>query len=501
MEPFVTAVEAAFFTPENIDLIPGKQAWLTELAWLSRDQECGFDKVLEWRDAASGSESPARSLATDEAKLFALRVFLKAITPEERALGDEIKEMESERDQAKQEAAHREWETKDKKRRLVAELGLKETDLDGALAADALTRAARKRFAEVARVSPDSGHIDPGPLRSELKDARTKEREFSERLADVKARIDEKDKTVSRMKKEVVGLVLSADEEENPSCPVCEVPISRVLAERCKLSDKLVDLETIRQKRENHRNELEKEQNDLAALLQNRPKTDEQYKEAQARVAALDEQLRAIEKARDAQADTWYRARRTVDDATRYEQLLQAHTSAGASLDTLNGKLEGKRENMALFRERQKQLFTKISGIFDHVVQQLVGSAATGDVRLTGNGLEPKIQMGGDRETPGTKCIKVLAFDLTALCLSTEKDAQIAPFFIHDSPREADLDIEVYYRHFQFVKSLQERFGQPLFQYIITTTTPPPTDLQDATWTPVKLKGAPAEERLLGCDL
>lgn len=501
MEPFVTAVEAAFFTPENIDLIPGKQAWLTELAWLSRDQECGFDKVLEWRDAASGSESPARSLATDEAKLFALRVFLKAITPEERALGDEIKEMESERDRAKQEAAHREWETEDKKRRLVAELGLKETDLDGALAADALKRAARKRFAEVARVSPNSGHIDPGPLRSELKDARTKEREFSERLADVKARIDEKDKTVSRMKKEVVGLVLSADEEENPSCPVCEVPISRVLAERCKLSDKLVDLETIRQKRENHRNELEKEQNDLAVLLQNRPKTDEQYKEAQARVAELDEQLRAIEKARDAQADTWYRARRTVDDATRYEQLLQAHTSAGTSLDTLNGKLEGKRENMALFRERQKQLFTKISVIFDHVVQQLVGSAATGNVRLTGNGLEPKIQMGGDRETPGTKCIKVLAFDLTALCLSTEKDAQIAPFFIHDSPREADLDIEVYYRHFQFVKSLQERFGQPLFQYIITTTTPPPTDLQDATWTPVKLKGAPAEERLLGCDL
>lgn len=501
MEPFISAVESAFFTPESIALVPGGLRWLTELAWLTRDQECGFNRLLEWRDPASGSESPVGSLRTDEAKLFALRVFLKAITPEERALDDEIKTMEAERDRAKQEAAHRAWEAEERKKRLATELGLKEEDLEGPLAAEALKQAARKQLAEVARVSPNSGHVDPAPIRAELRTAQMEERTLGERLAGLKARIEEKDRTVSHMEKEVFGLALSTDEEENPPCPICEVPVDRVLTEGCKLSHKLADLESIRQKRENHRRALEDEHSGLVSLRESLAQTEQQYSQAKARTTDLDRQLQAVEKARDAQADSWYQARRMVDDAARYEQLLEAHASASKSVDALNGKLEGKREQMSLFRERQRQLFAKISGLFDHTVQQLIGDAAAGSVRLTGNGLEVKIHFGGDRSTPGINCIKILAFDLTALFLGTEKDAQIAPFFIHDSPREADLDIEVYYRHFRLIKTLEEEFECPLFQYIITTTTPPPDDLAQRPWLRQTLRGSPGAERLLGCDL
>ncbi len=501
IEPFVTAAEDAFFTPGSVALVPGGHGWLTQLAWLSRDQECEFSKVQEWRDAASGSDSPARSLPTDEAKFFALRVFLKGSTPEERTLGDEIKGIESKRDTAKQEAAHRLWEAEQKKKRLAATFGLNEADIEGALAAEALKQAARKRLADIARVTPASDLVDPAPLRDELKEAQVQEKALGERIAGMKGRIDEKAANFDRMKKEVVGLTLSTDEEENPSCPICEVPIDRVLAETCGLSHKLVDLESIRRKRDDHRQALEKEQRDLATLRDDFVKAEREHEAAQARVAALEAQLRPIEEARDAHGEAWYQARRMIDDAGRYGQLLQMHDTAGAELAALLKTLDGKREQMALYRERQKQQIAKISGIFNHVVRQLVGSAATGSVRLTGNGLEPKIQLGGDRETPGTKCIKVLAFDLAALCLSTEKEAQIAPFLIHDSPRVADLDIEVYHRIFLFVKELLEWLGPPLFQYIITTTTPPPDDLQEAPWTAVKLRGAPAEARLLGCDL
>lgn len=502
IESFIAAVEGAFFAPGSLALVPGGHGWLTQLAWLSRDQECEFSKVQEWRDTASGSDSPARSLTTDDAKFFALRVFLKAITPEERALGDEIKAMESERDAAKQEASHRLWEAEQKKRHLAAAFGLKEADMEGALAAEALKQAARKKLAEVARVTPSSDLVDPAPLRAELKEVQGQEKALGERLAGMTGRIGEMDKAIDRMKSEVVGLALSTDEEENPSCPICEVPISRVLAEGCKLAQpKLVDLESIRQKRENHRQALDQEQRELSTLRKDVSTTEQEHKDAQALVAALEEQLRRIEDARDAHGDAWYQARRLIDDAARYEHLLQVQATAGSEFDTLVGRLEGKREQMSLYREKQKQLFTKVSVIFDHIVRELIGSAATGNVRLTGNGLEPTIMLGGKRDTPGTKCVKVLAFDLAALCLSTEQGAQIAPFLIHDSPRVADLDIEVYYRLFRFVRDLFQSLGQPLFQYVITTTTPPPEDLRDAAWTPVKLKGAPAEARLLGCDL
>jgi hypothetical protein len=501
MEPFVSAVEAAFFTPQSIDLVPGRHAWLTELAWLTRDQECGFDRVLEWRDPSTGSESPARNLATEDAKLFSLRVFLKAMTPEERALGEEIRDMDLDRERRRQESVFREREVEETRRKLISKFHLSESDLADELQVAALKKAARHRLAEVARITTESQLTDPEPLRDELSRARAKLGAVREHLAGLRARIDEKKGTVDRMKKEVVALALSTDEEENPPCPICEVPIDRVLATKCNLSHKLIDLETIRQKRESHRIELENQVAALKTLNEDLTQMGTQQEAATGEVGRLEAQLRAIEKANDSQTDAWYGARRAVDDVARYEQLLNARAGDKASFETLVGSLEGKREQMGAFRERQKQLFTTISGIFNYIVQQLVGSVATGSVRLTGNGLEPKIQMGGDRETPGTKCIKVLAFDLTALCLSTEKGAQIAPLFIHDSPREADLDIEVYHRHFDLVRDLETRFGAPLFQYIITTTTPPPKDLQGEEWTRGKLKGAPAGERLLRCDL
>jgi hypothetical protein len=45
----------------------------------------------------------------------------------------------------------------------------------------------------------------------------------------------------------VVSLSMSA---EHPICPICEVPIDRVLAEGCKLSHKVPDLDEVRRRRD-----------------------------------------------------------------------------------------------------------------------------------------------------------------------------------------------------------------------------------------------------------
>ena len=64
------------------------------------------------------------------------------------------------------------------------------------------------------------------------------------------------------------------------------------------------------------------------------------------------------------------------------------------------------------------------------------------------------------------------------------------------------MDIEVYHRYFRFVREFQDIFGQqPPFQYIMTTTTRPPSDLAGEPWLRLTLRGAPGNERLLRCDL
>ena len=66
MDPFLEAVTTTILSDDVSDLIPGGdrlRAWLVVIAWLARDQECRFNKPLDWRSADSDSSSPARQLS------------------------------------------------------------------------------------------------------------------------------------------------------------------------------------------------------------------------------------------------------------------------------------------------------------------------------------------------------------------------------------------------------------------------------------------------------
>ena len=71
---------------------------------------------------------------------------------------------------------------------------------------------------------------------------------------------------------------------------------------------------------------------------------------------------------------------------------------------------------------------------------------------------------------------------------------------IHDSPREADLGPSVHHRLFDLARHLEAMDAQPLFQYIVTTTTSPPDELRPEPWLAVIL-GGDGEARLMKRDL
>ncbi len=83
-----------------------------------------------------------------------------------------------------------------------------------------------------------------------------------------------------------------------------------------------------------------------------------------------------------------------------------------------------------------------------------------------------------------------------------EAETFFPAFLIHDSPREADLSKNIYERLFTLAATLERCCGNvPLFQYILTTTTAPPDAFQNERSVRLKVKGAPAEERLFKVDL
>ena len=72
----------------------------------------------------------------------------------------------------------------------------------------------------------------------------------------------------------------------------------------------------------------------------------------------------------------------------------------------------------------------------------------------------------------------------------------------HDGPRVSDLAATIFKQYFWYAHQLEKMAeSEPSFQYIITTTEPPPEELQKLPWLVCKLDATSPETRLLKCNL
>jgi hypothetical protein len=505
LEPFLDAIEQAVLTPELIELIPGhrqeRRSWPIALAWLMRDQECRFDHVLDWRSAASDSDSPARGLNQTE-KLDALRAFLQAITPEEHSKRAEVARLDEERRELEQEAGHRRWEIERTRKRLIVALGLADDALtEGQMAIDMLRKSAQERLAGSARLPAKDTASEIETARQEYESGRTEVDKLGQRISALNAQIPVVERLIGQIQGEFPGLSYSQQEAESPVCPICEVPLDRALAEGCGLSHKLPDLEAGRQRWSKREQDLTEEKSRLQDAKGERTQAQQQLAVARQQSDRLLSRLRSLEQARDAREAAWYSARRLVDDVTRFAELVDQQETAASKLREVAATIDTERDRVGAFRDKQARVFGQLSEKFDPMIRRLIGPESEGRITLTGNGLELTVKMGGDRSTAAIDSLKVLAFDLSALCLSIEGATRVPAFLVHDSPREADLGLTLYHQLFQLARWLEAAGGQPLFQYIVTTTTRPPPDLAKEPWMRLTLRGTPAGERLLRCDL
>jgi hypothetical protein len=127
----------------------------------------------------------------------------------------------------------------------------------------------------------------------------------------------------------------------------------------------------------------------------------------------------------------------------------------------------------------------------------------TGTVKLDGNGLKVDAEFSGRGEvsTAALDSLKIVAFDLAGLHMAVEEKADLPAFLIHDSPREADLDGQLYAGLFKLVHQWEATAATPCFQYIVTTTTAPPVELQSDRYVRLQMSSTPPERRLFAMDL
>lgn len=505
IDPLIEAIEQTIVTPGVASLArlqPGQRAWPIALAWLTRDQECRFDDVLDWRSPVSGSDAPLPASGRETGpRREALRAFLTAITEEEQQTRRAEEALRTDVANAEREVAYLDWDLGRRRRRLIDQLGLAEQALpEMPLLLEMFRKATDAQLAAVAQI-PTGDTAELGQSRKALQDAREEVRRHDEELIRLEAQIPAEKQVLTLLSSEIPNLSAAAENAASQVCPICEVPIDRALAEKCSLSHKLHNEAACRARLAAKRQEIAGQKEKIEGLDARSNALRPIIALARQRLDQVSKQVEAIEATRDARSSAWETATRLKEGVERFAELFAEREELDKQLRRLEDQLTKERGRLASFRDKQGLTFGRISQKFSAIIGRAVNETAKGAVTLSGDRLHITVDVDGDRRTAAIESLKVLAFDLACLCLSIEGATRVPALLIHDSPREADLGLSIYDELFRLVRELEALTEVAVFQYIVTTTTRPPNDLRRDPWLRLVLRGAPGSARLMGRDL
>jgi hypothetical protein len=476
------------------------RAWEAALAWATRDQECRFGHHLDWRDPNTDSHSPVRGRSMED-HLIVVRALLGALSSEEITTRRSEESLTKASIEFRAELARLDWQIGRSRNGLGAALGSIMTDAGLGLDAASLKAAALKRLAEVMQIPGERTTADLESSRRDRDAARDELRRLEAKLNEVAIRIEEQGKTATFMRSQLPTAHARMVKENNPICPICEVPIDKALAEGCGISIATCDLGALNTRIGKLREEIERAEAEIASVKAKEPELKCSIALARQNLEPLERTVLALERTQFDYSKAVRSAQRLVEEAERYEALLGERAEVATSVNETATQLESTRDTLAAHRASVGETIDRLSVTFDAVLRELVPGEIKGQAKLDGNGLTLKVELGGERSTAAIESLKVVAFDLAALAMTIEGRTRLAGVFVHDSPREADLGRSIYDRLFGFARRLEGFGPNPLFQYIVTTTSEPPVEFRSEPWLRLTLRGAPAEERLFGVDL
>jgi hypothetical protein len=504
--PTIAATISDRFCADYRDQVPDNlnadQVWGVLLAWLSRDQECRLDDVFDWRSKRSGSGSPAQELSLDT-KLAVVRLAIGALSAAEVSATAKVRAHSRERDDLKQKLNHLDWFQRHRFEELCESLSLpKDRDPSDETVRRELIDKANEELAKATGAKHDKGQSPTADLQGKRRRLQAARNQAFEKRANAQALAGALPAQISAVRAEQGTEQARLESGVIVRCAICQVSIDDVLAEGCKISRERCDLGAVR-------NRIEAAERNVAELVKQQaalPKTIEELESEIARVdrelAAVDNEFDRLEKQLSATDGKVSGARELVREASWYDRQMAERETEARRLDAVEAKIEGLRESIKLERERVTAAIGDLEIVFQQLVASLMPKGCSGKIRLDGNGLHTDIllERGVGLSTAAVESFKIVAFDLAAMILSVNGKARMPSLLIHDSPREADLDADIYSNLFDFVLSLEDKAIPPPFQYIITTTTAPSQRARRHDAKRLELSSTPAEARLFTMD-
>lgn len=170
-----------------------------------------------------------------------------------------------------------------------------------------------------------------------------------------------------------------------------------------------------------------------------------------------------------------------------------------AQIDTLEHLLDEAQHGLTGVCGRYLNRATNISNLYDQILKSVLSNSYAGKFEVETEDIHFQIDEGnGEMSGEAVETLSLILADVTAMVWNYNNGQRHPGFLIHDSPREADLDGHIYNRFLKGVLDLMNEYGgnDAPFQYIITTTSEPPSLLKNAKVIRAELKAVPESELL-----
>jgi hypothetical protein len=491
--------------PVGEALTSGQQLqWLHVLAMCSRDQETRYDRFWNWRDKRSESESPTFKKPTVDAGLC-VRALAGLLDMEEPRLRTKLAELK-----VKQE----ETRAKIKEQRLVPSLRMarmRETLLNecgvgdadtapvsggGFLGLDAITDRRKDQIRdELDRIEVEIRKLDQeisflAVSLQESQELAEQEEAARDVIAEGGAVLADTLEKQRAVKSVLEGLKYS----------LCKP--GDVLYGQCRyVQDRLSRIDqTLRDTQQSTLSEISEREQTSARLSD----------QVQRRVPLLVERQRQLEDLNRQKNGFLEQRLRLNDLLRRIPGLVSAlhdwnATHAGTKQHTalqalqseegnIHSEIETTKIALSQLLVAQGERINRLQAQFDGLVRMTLTPDFRGTVGVGKDGLHFRIMRGESLSGEAYETLAILLADVALLFEGGVAHARHPGFLLHDSPREADLNVRIYRRFLDMADVQMRREGQTgdvPFQYIVTTTTEPSERVKGTPVTRLTLSDGP----------
>lgn len=173
-----------------------------------------------------------------------------------------------------------------------------------------------------------------------------------------------------------------------------------------------------------------------------------------------------------AELDRWI----STAGSTQTQQDINASREKSAKIERELGRLH---IQLTVLQQNKSDREKALAYITDGLTRQLLPDGAAGTFDPHDEFRPFRLSMRGGE---AYRVLEVLLGDIACMLDSPRAESALPGLFIHDCPREADMSSWLYEKFLSLIDALQEEQysnGELPFQYIVTTTTPPPVQLQN----------------------